>query len=184
LRAVELGGLDQGVDRRGAVAAGVGTGEQIVLAADRDTAQRPLGGVVVEGEAAVVEASQQRLPARPHVPEGLGEFGFAGQSAQCRLRPGGQRLGDRLGPLLTFPSPNIGRQTGDRLVDLVEVADAVERLLGGRRAGGGMDVEDEMTGPRRRLAAARRQAPTLPADDSAAVNGGTSRCQTFKRSWV
>jgi hypothetical protein len=60
--AVELGGLDQGVDRRGAVAAGVGTGEQIVLAADRDTAQRPLGGVVVEGEAAVVEASQQRLP--------------------------------------------------------------------------------------------------------------------------
>ena len=30
--AVELGGLDQGVDRRGAVAAGVGTGEQIVLA--------------------------------------------------------------------------------------------------------------------------------------------------------
>jgi hypothetical protein len=38
---VELGGLDQGVDRRGAVAAGVGTGEQIVLAADRDTAPHP-----------------------------------------------------------------------------------------------------------------------------------------------
>jgi hypothetical protein len=33
---VELGGLDQGVDRGGRAAAGVGAGEQVILAADRD----------------------------------------------------------------------------------------------------------------------------------------------------
>ena len=39
-------------------------------------------------------------------------------------------------------SPLVGRQAGDRLFDPVEVADAVERLLGDRRAAGGMDVEE------------------------------------------
>src|SRR5436190_13341742 len=34
--AVELGGLDQGVDRGGAAAAGIGAGEQVILAADRN----------------------------------------------------------------------------------------------------------------------------------------------------
>jgi hypothetical protein len=49
---VELGRLNQRVDRRDAATAGVGTGEQVVLAANRDAAQGPLVG-----------AAQQRLPA-------------------------------------------------------------------------------------------------------------------------
>jgi hypothetical protein len=44
VEAVELGALDQGIERRGAPAAGVGAGEEIILAADRDAAQGPLGG--------------------------------------------------------------------------------------------------------------------------------------------
>lgn len=43
---VELTGLDQGVDRGGAAAAGVGAGEGPVLAADGDAAHGALGGVV------------------------------------------------------------------------------------------------------------------------------------------
>ena len=39
-------------------------------------------------------------------------------------------------------SPMVGRQACDRLLDAVEMADAVEGLLGDRRADGGMDVEE------------------------------------------
>ena len=52
---IELGGLDQRVHH--AMAAGVGTGEEIVLAADRDTAQGRRCEIVVEGQAAIVEAA-------------------------------------------------------------------------------------------------------------------------------
>jgi hypothetical protein len=39
----------------------------------------------------------------------------------------------------------VGRQPSNRLFDPVEIADAVESLLGDRRAGGGMDVEEFAT---------------------------------------
>ena len=53
--AVELGGLDERVDGGGAASAFVGTREGPVVAADRNPAQRPLGGVVGQAEPAVVE---------------------------------------------------------------------------------------------------------------------------------
>ena len=58
--AVEPGGGDQRVDRRGPFAATVGTGEQPIFPADGDGAQRPLGGVVAEADAAVVEEAGER----------------------------------------------------------------------------------------------------------------------------
>jgi hypothetical protein len=54
---VEVGAFDQRVHRRGAATAGVGAGEQVVLAADRDAAQGALGRVVVERKSAMVEAA-------------------------------------------------------------------------------------------------------------------------------
>ena len=42
IETVELGALDQGVDRSGAVAAGIGAGKQIILAANGDTAPSTL----------------------------------------------------------------------------------------------------------------------------------------------
>ena len=84
---VELGALDQRVDRRGAAAAGIGAGEQIILAANGDTAQGAFGGIVVERQPAVVEAAHQRGPARPHITEGLGELGFARELAHGAARP-------------------------------------------------------------------------------------------------
>src|SRR5438309_564364 len=43
---VELGGGDQGIDRGGPFAAAIGAAEGPVAAADGDTAQRSLGGIV------------------------------------------------------------------------------------------------------------------------------------------
>jgi hypothetical protein len=71
---VELGGLDQRVDGRGAPAAGVAAGEGPVVAADGDAAQRPLGGVVGQAEAAVVEEADQRVPGVETVGDRLGDL--------------------------------------------------------------------------------------------------------------
>ncbi len=59
---VELGRADQRVDRGGTLAAAVGTGEQVVAPTDGDTAQRPLGGRVVDLDDALVAVTQQRRP--------------------------------------------------------------------------------------------------------------------------
>ena len=77
--AVELGGLDEGVHGCSPSTASIGTGEEVVLAANPDAAQRPLGGIVVERQAAVIEAADECGPARSHVAEGGGELGLARQ---------------------------------------------------------------------------------------------------------
>jgi len=60
--AVELGRADQRVDRGGALAAAVGAGEQVVAAADGNTAQGPLSGRIIDLDDAVVAVAQQRRP--------------------------------------------------------------------------------------------------------------------------
>src|SRR5882757_4872668 len=74
---VELGGLDQRVDGRGATAAGVRAGEGPVVAADSDAAQRALGGVVGQAQAAVVEEADETVPAVEAVGDRLGELTVA-----------------------------------------------------------------------------------------------------------
>jgi len=76
LDVVELGGADEGVERRGALSAGIGSGEEIILSAQGDTAQRTFGVVVVDLDAPVVEIAGQGRPAGERVADGLGEFGF------------------------------------------------------------------------------------------------------------
>jgi len=44
----------------------------VILAAKGNAAQGAFGGIVVEGQAAVVESAQERGPACPHVAEGGG----------------------------------------------------------------------------------------------------------------
>ena len=48
IEVVELGALGQGIDRCGALAARIRSGEQIILVADCDRAERSLGRIVVE----------------------------------------------------------------------------------------------------------------------------------------
>ena len=78
----------------------------------------------------------------PHVTEGAGELGLAGELARGRVRPDRESLGDRLRSLLAFSSSMVGGRAVDRLLDTVELADAVERLLGDRRADGGVHIEE------------------------------------------
>src|SRR5512132_3555778 len=55
VEAVELGGFDQGVEGRGAFAAGVGAGKEVVLPAEGQWPNLPFGGVVVDLQPTVVE---------------------------------------------------------------------------------------------------------------------------------
>ena len=71
---VELGGLDERVDDSSTLPAAVGAAEQPCLAAERDAAQRALGGVVAEADAAIVEETGERVPALEHVEAGLGQI--------------------------------------------------------------------------------------------------------------
>lgn len=63
IKAVELGRLDQGVDDGGAFAAGVGAGEEPVLAADGEWPDRAFGGIVVDLQIAMVGIAGERRPA-------------------------------------------------------------------------------------------------------------------------
>src|SRR5215210_3500390 len=72
IKAVELGRLDEGVDGRGALAAGIGAGEQVVLAAEGERPDGAFGGVVVDLQAPVVEVAGERGPAREGIAQGGG----------------------------------------------------------------------------------------------------------------
>ena len=79
-----------------AAATGVGPGKEVILAANSNAAQGALGRIVVEAEAAVLEATAECWPARPHIAEGRRELGFARELGQGLFGPSRQCLGDRL----------------------------------------------------------------------------------------
>ena len=73
LDVVELGGGEEGGDGRPAVGAAIGSGEQVVLAAERDGADGALDGVVVEFDAAVIEEAAEGVPAGQRIADSVGE---------------------------------------------------------------------------------------------------------------
>ena len=64
IQTVELGSADQAVDGGGALASSVGTAEEEVLAPERNGAQRALGGVVVDLEAAICRSDDRAASTR------------------------------------------------------------------------------------------------------------------------
>ena len=63
IEAVELCGFDESTDCGGAFTAGVGSCEQIVLAAQGERSDCALGGVVADLQRTVIEIARQRGPA-------------------------------------------------------------------------------------------------------------------------
>ena len=67
IEAVEFGAFQHGVEDCGALAAGIGSEEQEILAGNGDAAQCPLGDIIVDGEPAITGIAGQRLPAAQRV---------------------------------------------------------------------------------------------------------------------
>lgn len=74
--AVELGGLDDGIDGGSPFAASLRSGKDPVLAADRHGADRALGDVVVDLGNALVDVAGERVPALAAIVERLGHVGL------------------------------------------------------------------------------------------------------------
>ena len=71
---VEFAGFDQRSDSGPVLGAAVGAGEQCIFPVQRDRADGPFDGVVVELDAAIVDEARQALPARQGVTDGFGKF--------------------------------------------------------------------------------------------------------------
>ena len=65
------------------------------MTANRDTAQRPLGGIVGHAQAAVVKEADKAAPAVEAVGDGLGGLAMHGQLRPLRLQPDLQFGGER-----------------------------------------------------------------------------------------
>src|SRR5690606_40137389 len=88
IESVEPGRTDQAVDQSRALTAGIGTGEQVVLAAERHGPDRPFGGVVVDLDAAVVDIAHQCRPTRERVLDRRRQRRLPRYLRECRLQPG------------------------------------------------------------------------------------------------
>ena len=92
---VELGGLDEGRQNSPVLAAAVGSGEQGVLAVQRQRPDGALHGVVVDLDPAIVEEQGEPLPARERIADGLSQLGLLTDGLKSGAEPGLEGLEDR-----------------------------------------------------------------------------------------
>ena len=142
VEAVELGGFDKGVDGSGALATGIGAGEQVVLAAEGEGPDGALGSVVADLQAAIIEIAGQCLPAAAGAAHGAGQLALARELGQRGVEEGGKLIDHRAGPRVADLSARFGQETVDLALDIEEPADALARLGGNGRLRGQMDVVD------------------------------------------
>lgn len=87
VEAMELGRFDEGHDDGGGSAATHGACEEPVAAADGDRAHGPLGDVVRQGQAAVVEEARERTPLIDSIAHGLSQRRPGQERGQVRRHP-------------------------------------------------------------------------------------------------
>ena len=88
IEAIHLDGLDEGVHRSGAHAAGIGAGKEIILSREGEGPDRPLDGVVAHFQAAVGGVAGQRGPTRLRITDGLGQRALAADLVQRPVEEG------------------------------------------------------------------------------------------------
>ena len=91
----------------------VGTGEQGVLAGERQGADRALDGVVVDLDPAVVEEEGQAWPAGQRVADGFGQLGLLADGVELGAEPGLQVLDDRTALLQARRTAGLGILAAD-----------------------------------------------------------------------
>jgi hypothetical protein len=87
LDVVELGGGDEGADRRPAVGAPVGSGKQVILAAKRDGTNRALDGVGIKFDASVLKEVAKSVPAVQRVTHRISKAAAGWDVAKLGFQP-------------------------------------------------------------------------------------------------
>ena len=62
IEAVQLGCSDKAIERCSALAAGISSHEEVILASDGNSSQRPLGRVVIDFQKPIIHVACQRTP--------------------------------------------------------------------------------------------------------------------------
>ena len=129
IESIHFGAFDECHGASEGFGAGLGAGEQPVFLAETYGPDGAFGGIVVDGDAAIVEKQAERVPAAEGIAKGLGEIAFARDSGELRLSPGMQGLEPGFAQLLTHVPTDIGRLTGDLALDVIELPDTLKRLV-------------------------------------------------------
>jgi hypothetical protein len=119
LDVVELGGGDEGADRRPAVGAPVGSGKQVILAAKRNGTNRALDGVGIKFDTSILEEVAKRVPAVQRITRRISKAAAGWDVASWASSR-------------SFMAPTSGSQMSKRTLDLA--VGAVE-IDGSRRIG-------------------------------------------------
>ena len=136
LDVVELGGGEERGDDRPAGRAAVGSGEQMVLAAECGRPNSTFDGVVIELNATVTEEPAESFPSGQRVTDGVGESTFWREAIELCFEPDlhGLDQRQRFGPSCRLSCR--GRLASDDRLNRIKFSDAPERFrrdrLGGR----------------------------------------------------
>src|SRR5882757_9674430 len=133
---VEFAGFDQRSDSGPVLGAAVGAGEQCIIPVQRDRADGPFDGVVVELDAAVVEEPGEALPARQGVADGLAELALLADQPEFCAQPWLQCVDQRAASLLPNDPTLVGAAAADVLLDHIQRGNALKRFAGDRRRSG------------------------------------------------
>ena len=107
---VELGGLYQAHDRRGALSCAQRASEEPVAPAEGHWPDSIFDMIVVDRQFAVVKIADQRRPTPQAIVDGLRSGGSIRDQSSLASEPLPERFGDRLGTLLAQYSPALGIQ--------------------------------------------------------------------------
>ena len=155
---VQLGGFNDGHGTCEGFRTGIGPCKEPIFPSDSNRAQGALGGIVVDGHTTVGQKQAEGLLPAQAIAERLGQIAFAGNAQELLFGPGKEGLDLWLAQLLTRRMADVSGLTVDVALDVVELADPVERLAGDLGFGRGpkvVEVAPQM-GPTGRLAQTRR----------------------------
>ena len=108
----------------------------------RNSAQRTLGGVVAEADAAVIEKAGEPVPVVEAIADVFGDRRLGGDARELLLKPDFERQHQRLAFFLSHRAALSGAAAPDRLLDRIEGRDARESLAGDRSGTALGDVEE------------------------------------------
>ncbi len=121
---VQPGCSDEAIKRRGSLAAGIGSHEEIVLVADGDGAQCPFGSVVVNLQQPVVNVAFERTPVRERITDRDRGFAVGRKSVKHLLHPEAQLIEQRPGPCPADRTEQLGGLGADLILNSVQRSDA------------------------------------------------------------
>ncbi len=129
----DLAVLDQRGDDRPVVAALVGAREQGILAVEGQRSDRPLNGVGIELDAAIVEEDSEPVPADERVAYRFGQLALGTHLAEPGFQIVVQLIDDDAGVLVADCATMIGIGAANLALDGIETGDPLHHLDGNRR---------------------------------------------------